>query len=87
MIQAWLIYLSGKYSWMPQSGVGEIVPLVVMLIALLVTGRAVPERGTLLRPPLGRAPRPRSYVVPIVAGFVVGRGRARRDQGSAHAPR
>ncbi len=27
MIQAWLIYLSGQHSWMPQSGVGEMVPL------------------------------------------------------------
>src|SRR4029453_11950178 len=65
MIQAWLVYLSGKYTWMPQSGVGEIVPLVVMLVALLITGRAVPERGTVLRTHLGRAPRPRSYTLPI----------------------
>jgi ABC-type branched-subunit amino acid transport system ATPase component/ABC-type branched-subunit amino acid transport system permease subunit len=72
MIQAWLVYLSGQYSWMPQSGVGEIVPLVVMLVALLFTGSSVPERGQLLRTPLGRAPRPRSYTVPIIAGFVVG---------------
>lgn len=72
MIQAWLIFLSGKYSWMPQSGIGEIVPLVVMLVALLVTGKAVPDRGSVQRPPLGRAPRPRSYTLPIAAGFVVG---------------
>ena len=72
MIQAWLIYLSGEHSWMPQSGVGEMVPLVVMLIALLVTSRGVPERGALLRSHLGRAPRPRSYLVPIVVGFAAG---------------
>jgi sulfate-transporting ATPase len=72
MIQAWLIFLSGKYSWMPQSGVGEIVPLVVMLIALLVTGRAVPERGAVLRTQLGRAPRPRTFTLPIVTGLIVG---------------
>ncbi len=72
MLQAWLVYLSGEHSWMPQSGVGEMVPLVVMLIALLVTSRGVPERGALLRSHLGRAPRPRSYLVPIVAGFAAG---------------
>ena len=72
MLQAWLIYLSGEHSWMPQSGVGEMVPLVVMLIALLITSRGVPERGALLRSHLGRAPRPRSYLVPIVAGFAAG---------------
>jgi sulfate-transporting ATPase len=72
MIQAWLVYLSGKYSWMPASGANDIVPLAVMLIALLVSGRAMPERGTVLRTHLGRAPRPRSYTLPIVSGFVVG---------------
>ena len=85
MIQAWLIYLSGQHSWMPQSGVGEIVPLVVMLVALLVTSRAVPERGTLLRTHLGRAPRPRSYLMPIVVGFVVGAVALLVTSGSARA--
>ena len=85
MIQAWLVFLSGKYSWMPQSGVGEIVPLVVMLVALLVTGKAVPERGSVQRPPLGRAPRPRSYTLPIAAGFVVGAVALVATQGSSRA--
>jgi sulfate-transporting ATPase len=70
---------------MPQSGVGEIVPLVVMLVALLVTGKAVPERGSVQRPPLGRAPRPRSYLLPIVAGSVVGAVALVVTQGSARA--
>jgi ABC-type branched-subunit amino acid transport system ATPase component/ABC-type branched-subunit amino acid transport system permease subunit len=85
MIQAWLVYLSGKYSWMPASGVGEIVPLVVMLVALLVTGRAVPERGTLLRTHLGRAPRPRSYTVPIICGFAIGAVALFVTEGTARA--
>jgi sulfate-transporting ATPase len=85
MIQAWLIYLSGQHSWMPQSGVGEMVPLVVMLIALLVTSRAVPERGTLLRTHLGRAPRPRSYLMPIVVGSVAGAIALLVTSGSARA--
>jgi sulfate-transporting ATPase len=85
MIQAWLVYLSGQYSWMPQSGVGEMVPLVVMLVALLVTSRGVPERGALLRTHLGRAPRPRSYFVPIVAGSVAGAVALLVTSGSARA--
>ncbi len=72
MVQAWLVFLSGRYSWMPQYGVGEIVPLVVMLVALLVTGRAMPERGTLIRTALGRAPRPRSLTMPTVIGLAIG---------------
>src|SRR4029077_5427261 len=66
-------------------GVGEVVPLVVMLVALLVTGKAVPERGSVQRPPLGRAPRPRSYALPIVAGFVVGAVALVVTHGSARA--
>jgi sulfate-transporting ATPase len=72
MIQAYTVFLSGRYSWMPHSGVGEMVPLAVMLVALLVTGRAVPVRGTLLRTPLGRAPRPRSFTMPTIVGFLIG---------------
>jgi ABC-type branched-subunit amino acid transport system ATPase component/branched-subunit amino acid ABC-type transport system permease component len=85
MIQAWLVFLSGKYSWMPQSGVGDIVPLIVMLVALLITGRAVPERGSMGRPPLGRAPRPRSYSLPIVVGFAAGAVALLVTHGSARA--
>lgn len=72
MVQAWLVFLAGRHEWMPQSGVGETVPLVVMLVALLVTGRAVPARGALIRTPLGRAPRPRSLLTATAFGVVVG---------------
>ena len=72
MLQAWLIYLSGEHSWMPQSGVGELVPLIVMLVALIFTSRGVPERGALLRSHLGKAPRPRTFLVPIIGGFAAG---------------
>ena len=85
MIQAWLVFLSGEYSWMPQSGVGEIVPLVVMLVALLATGRAVPERGSVSRPPLGRAPRPRMYTFPVLLGFAAGAVALVVTTGSARA--
>ncbi|HET6954592.1 MAG TPA: branched-chain amino acid ABC transporter permease/ATP-binding protein [Acidimicrobiales bacterium] len=72
MFQSEAISLAGDHSWMPQTGSSELVPLVVILVALLVTGQAMPVRGSLLRHPLGRAPRPRSLLVPTVAGFGVG---------------
>jgi ABC-type branched-subunit amino acid transport system ATPase component/ABC-type branched-subunit amino acid transport system permease subunit len=72
MFQSEAISLAGDHSWMPQTGSSELVPLVVILVALLVTGRAMPVRGSLVRHPLGRAPRPRSLLVPTVAGFGVG---------------
>jgi ABC-type branched-subunit amino acid transport system ATPase component/ABC-type branched-subunit amino acid transport system permease subunit len=85
MLQAWVVYLSGRYSWMPQSGTAETVPLIVMLVALLVTGRAVPVRGTLVRTRLGRAPRPRSLALPTVAGFTIGAIALLATHGSARA--
>jgi ABC-type branched-subunit amino acid transport system ATPase component/branched-subunit amino acid ABC-type transport system permease component len=72
MIQAEAINLAGTYSWMPQTGSSELVPLMIILIALTVTGQAMPARGGLLRQPLGRAPRPRSILFPAVVGFAVG---------------
>jgi ABC-type branched-subunit amino acid transport system ATPase component/branched-subunit amino acid ABC-type transport system permease component len=72
MLQAEAIKLALKYSWMPRSGSSELVPLIVILLALSVMGQSMPARGGLLRHPLGRAPRPRSVLFPAAAGTVVG---------------
>ena len=72
MLQAEAINLASTYSWMPQSGASELVPLIVILVTLLVTGEAMPARGGLLRHPLGRAPRPRVVVFPALCGLAVG---------------
>ena len=72
MLQSWALSLAGDYSWMPQTGAAELVPLIVILVALVVVGGGIPARGGLTRQRLGRAPRPRSLLVPTVAGAVVG---------------
>jgi sulfate-transporting ATPase len=72
MLQSEASNLAAQYSWLPRTGSAELVPLIVILVALLVTGRAMPVRGLLVRQPLGRAPRPRSLTLPTVAGFVIG---------------
>ena len=73
MLQAEAVTLAADEPWwLPTTGSFELVPLVVILVALLITGKAMPERGGLLRHPLGRAPRPRSLLLPAVAGTVVG---------------
>ncbi len=72
MLQAEALSQSAKHSWMPQTGSSELVPLIVILVALLITGKAVPVRGGLIRHPLGRAPRPRSLLLPTVVGTAVG---------------
>ena len=72
MLQSEAVSLAAKHSWMPHTGSFELVPLVVILVALLITRRSIPVRGALLRHPLGKAPRPRSLVLPTAFGMVVG---------------
>jgi sulfate-transporting ATPase len=72
MLQSEALIEAAKHSWMPKTGSFELVPLIVILLALLVTGRAIPVRGGLLRQPLGRAPRVRSLWFPTAVGAVGG---------------
>jgi ABC-type branched-subunit amino acid transport system ATPase component/branched-subunit amino acid ABC-type transport system permease component len=72
MVQSEALSLAGQHSWMPQSGSAELVPLIIILVALTVTGQAMPARGALLRHPLGRAPRPRSILFPAALGTAAG---------------
>jgi ABC-type branched-subunit amino acid transport system ATPase component/ABC-type branched-subunit amino acid transport system permease subunit len=72
MLQSEATSLVSDLSWMPQSGSSELVPLVVILVALVVVGGGMPVRGGLARQPLGRAPRPRSLTLPAIVGTAVG---------------
>ncbi len=72
MLQSEATSLSGQYDWMPTTGSAELVPLIIIIIALLVAGRDMPVRSGLVRQPLGRAPRPRSLLWPTVVGSAVG---------------
>jgi ABC-type branched-subunit amino acid transport system ATPase component/ABC-type branched-subunit amino acid transport system permease subunit len=74
MIQGWMVYLRGEYSWMPESGAEELVPLVIVLALLVFRGRPLPDRGALVERSLGRAPRPRSIGLPVAVGSVAGLG-------------
>ncbi len=72
MLQAEALALAQDHSWMPQTGAAELVPLIVILVSLVAIGGGMPVRGGLVRQSLGRAPRPRSLVVPTVVGAAVG---------------
>ena len=50
----------------------ELVPLLVIMVTLLFFKRGLPSRGELVRPTLGRAPRPRSLLLPTLVGTAVG---------------
>ncbi len=72
MLQQWGLSLVSDFSWMPTTGAAELVPLIVILVALVVVGGGIPARGSLTMQRLGRAPRPRMLVVPTVVGVTVG---------------
>jgi branched-chain amino acid transport system permease protein len=71
MVQNLVLFLSTK-SWYPNTshgplpGIRESVPLLVIVVALLLRGRALPQRGELAPPRLPAVPRPRG-VAPKVA--------------------
>ena len=66
------MFLQSRYDWFPSSGVAELIPLVIVLLVLVVRGRPLPTRGTLLRahprpgaPPPLASPSAWSLGVPI----------------------
>jgi sulfate-transporting ATPase len=71
-LQSLAVFLRGRHSWFPEQGVSELIPLVLVLGALLVRSQPLPSRGTLVLQTLGRAPRPRSFLVPAAVGTLAG---------------
>ncbi|HKA85935.1 MAG TPA: branched-chain amino acid ABC transporter permease/ATP-binding protein [Acidimicrobiales bacterium] len=72
MLQSEALSLAAQHSWLPQTGSFELVPLVVILVALVAVGGGMPVRGGLVRQRLGHAPRPRSLLLPAAVGTAVG---------------
>ncbi|MCU1587481.1 MAG: putative transporter ATP-binding protein, partial [Frankiales bacterium] len=74
MLQSEAQYLQTKYTWLPASGLPELIPLVLVLLVLVVRARPLPSRGALVVRTLGRAPRPRhplvATVVPTAAAVI-----------------
>jgi branched-chain amino acid transport system permease protein len=74
--QAWLRFIETKH-WFPQTsqgplpGVVEALPLVVIVVALFLRGRALPERGTIGSVRLPFAPRPNHLVARTVVPAAV----------------
>ena len=71
MLQSEMTHLQSTVSWFPQSGMGELVPLVMILIFLVLRGKPLPSRGAIIQQTLGRAPRPKGLLVPAVISVVV----------------
>jgi sulfate-transporting ATPase len=67
------VYLNGVYPGFP-AGVGELIPLVLVLAMLAFRGRTMPSRGTLMQVTLGRSPRPHWRLPTAVVATAVGIG-------------
>ena len=61
------VYLSSRYPSFP-SGAGQVLPLAMVLAVLLYRGKPLPARGQLIQPTLGKAPRPRHILLPVLVG-------------------
>ena len=71
MLESEATYLQTK-SWLTSAGLPDLVPLLVILVFLVLRGRELPARGAIIARTLGRAPRPRGYVVPGAVIVVLG---------------
>ncbi|GAB09841.1 putative amino acid ABC transporter permease protein [Gordonia araii NBRC 100433] len=71
MLMSEVTKLQDVFDWLPRYGLGEAVPLVLILGFLLLRGQALPGRGALIRQDLGRAPRPNRLILPTVLGVAV----------------
>lgn len=69
MLQSEATYLQSVWDALPQAGLAEAVPLILILGFLLIRGRPLPGRGAVSTNDLGRSPRPRRILVPT-AGWV-----------------
>ncbi|ORM32153.1 branched-chain amino acid ABC transporter permease/ATP-binding protein [Williamsia sp. 1135] len=61
-------HFQSLYDWVPDSGVSEAIPLILILVFLVVKGRPLPSRGAIVHQNLGRAPRPRRVLLPAIVG-------------------
>jgi ABC-type branched-subunit amino acid transport system ATPase component/ABC-type branched-subunit amino acid transport system permease subunit len=72
MLQSLITYISARHTWLPQTGLPELVPLVLVLLVLVARARPLPSRGALAQRAVGRAPRPNRLAGPTVVSAVVG---------------
>ncbi|MFI7524093.1 ATP-binding cassette domain-containing protein [Nocardia salmonicida] len=70
-LQAEATNLQGLYDWWPRAGTAEAISLLLILGFLVVKGRPLPDRGSVIRQTLGRAPRPDNIVLPATIAIAI----------------
>lgn len=71
-LQSEVTHLQTTVSWFPDKGVAEAIPLLLILGFLVLRGKPLPSRGTVVHHSLGRSPRPQRLVAASVIGATVG---------------
>ena len=66
VLQSEMTHLQSTVDWLPQSGMAELIPLVLILVFLVFRGKPLPTRGAIIQNTLGTAPRPRNLLLTTV---------------------
>jgi branched-chain amino acid transport system permease protein len=72
MVQSLLLDVQNDTTWLPASGIGEALPLLLVIGTAVARGQLIPARGTTVTSRLPLVGRPRHIVVLTVAGFAAG---------------
>lgn len=71
MLQSESTYLQSVWDTLPDAGLAEAIPLILILGFLLLRGRPLPGRGAISTSDLGRSPRPKRIVVPALISVAI----------------
>ncbi|CDR17933.1 ABC transporter permease [Streptomyces iranensis] len=72
MIQSVVLKLQGDYSWLPQTGLRDVLPFLVIVVTLAVGGGRLPSRGTEEDPRLPAVPRGGTKPITVAATLLAG---------------
>ncbi len=72
MLQSLMTKLVLQYDWLPTSGLQEGLPFLAIIVALVVFGRSIPWRGTLIDRAMPVAGRPKHVVLSAVLCLAAG---------------
>jgi branched-chain amino acid transport system permease protein len=70
MLQSELLNLQTDLTWLPQIGIQQGVPFLIILVTMAVKGQSLPTRGHVREGRYPAAPEPR-HVLPVTVGLVV----------------